>query len=238
MTDYQNVFPTDNGSYQAMTQEVFQSYTGTDINATISVRTASGAKKTKLIGTLASITVSTVREVAPLYVMGRTNYVTVAKGKRSISGTMVFTVFDRDPLVRDIIDPSDLAELKSQWSALSSLASSTAGTGFQLSSEMSKIMQSMEAQIQATQSLRAVVGQQAIQYPDQLAPFDVTLSFVNDQGSGSVAAVRQISVISSGWGASMHDMESDQVFQYIAREYVPLTSLNTGRNSNTTTGWA
>lgn len=210
-------------SYLQMTQDVFQSYTGADIQASITMRGKDGNMQHKVFASLASITISTVREVNPLWAMGSADYRSVSKGKRSNSGTLVFTVFDRDPLVRDLVEPSDIDQLKSQWEGLTASALPYSNVG--ITRSIGRMREAVTAAIDATKALSNLVGQQPVRYADQLAPFDITISLVNDQGSASVASVRQITIVSQGIGWSMHELESDMVYQYICRYYEPLQNI-------------
>jgi len=221
--------------------DVFQSFTGADIRAIATIRDAgaygTGVPKThqKVISTLNSITVSVVREINPIWAMGKADFSSVSKGKRSISGTMTFVVFDRDPLVRDLVVLDDLKAMQSQF--VSMIGSNT--TGQWQSGEGNRVVNGMANSIAqqgvganyltnalaAVNNLYTMLAKQPIRYADQLAPFDITISFINDQGAASVASVRQIYVVSQGFGVGMGDMENNQVYTYIARFYEPMASM-------------
>lgn len=205
-------------TFEKNLNEAFSSFTGADINAIITYND-SGTFKQKLIGTLSSITVSVVREVNPLWSMGSSDFRAVAKGKRSVSGTLVFTVFDKDPVVRDIFQDMTKTDLFKEASTQNNDFETTNGGLLNGSTTAQSLS------VQAAQNVRNLVGAQTRRYADQLPPFDITISMTNENGASSVAAVRQIYIVSQGGGWSTHDLESDQVYSYIARFYEPLTPI-------------
>ena len=224
-------------TYQLM-QDTFQSFTGADIQAIATFRDSTGNPAQKVIGTLSSLTVSVVREVNPLWGMGSPDFRAVSRGKRSVSGTLTFIVLDRDPLVRDLVGisaHSQLTELRNQYLVNAEISPGVVNQfvnadlympgGYEPLSPSPANRGNQAAVAGAIQSLYRILGSQPLRYADQLAPFDITVSLINDQGAASVASVRQIYVVSQGTGWSMHDLESDQVYSFIARYYEPLRPL-------------
>lgn len=205
-------------AFNQPTSDSYSSFTGADINAVITYKDGATVHQ-KVIGTLSSITVSVVREVNPLWSMGSSDFRAVSKGKRSVSGTLVFTVFDKDPVVRDIFQDMTKTDLFQ--------ATLTQNTDFETTSGglWSGATSAQSLSVQAAQNVRKLVGEQTRRYADQLPPFDITISMTNENGASSVAAVRQIYIVSQGGGWSTHDLESDQVYSYIARFYEPLTPI-------------
>lgn len=216
-------------------EDIYQSYTGSDIRAIYTSYGTNGATPSqKIIGTLSSLTVSIVREVTPKYRMGSSHLTGVARGKRAITGTMSFTIFDRDPLLRDLVADNELETLSTQYrDFLRKINNSQAEysqyfSGGRDSSDRTATDASTFSSdlLKAISNLRTLVGKQRISYADQLAPFDIAITFVNDQGAASFASLRQIWLVTTGVGLSSHDTEMEQVHSYIARYYDPLTSAS------------
>ena len=206
--------------------QTFTSFTGADIQAVVTynapTQTGPPSVIQKLIGTLSSITISVVREVNPLWSMGSPDFRSVARGKRSVSGTLSFMVYDRDPLVRDLFNMTSYAN-SSTTSAASTAAQAVTADANSMPGGLGNVGGGA-SYTSATNVINLISGAKK-RYADQLPPFDVTISMTNEVGASSVAAVRQIYVVSQGSGWSTHDLESDQVYSYIARYYEPLTSL-------------
>lgn len=215
--------PIFDGTIENMGQPIndsFSSFTGADINAIITFKNENNQTEQKVIGTLSSITVSVVREVNPLWSMGSSDFRAVAKGKRSVSGTLVFTVFDKDPLVRDIFNNMRATSIGSHLENPLVKNGPTSTSNLYDGAQGDQI-----ASMKAATNVRNLVMKQVRRYADQLPPFDITISMTNELGASSVAAVRQLYIVSQGGGWSTHDLESDQVYSYIARFYEPLTPI-------------
>ena len=67
----------------------------------------------KEVGTVSSLTVTITRDVVPRYTSGDSNPRTFVKGRRGIAGTMTFSVFDRDPILRDVFADKYYSQLAS-----------------------------------------------------------------------------------------------------------------------------
>jgi len=60
---------------------------------------------------------------------------------------------------------------------------------------------------------------------DQLPPFDITLTFVNEYGSFSTMRILGLSIIDEGGTMSIDDLITEQTFTYVARAIQPMTSF-------------
>ena len=200
----------------------FSTFTGADIQAVIGyINPGTNNYIQRIIGTLSSITISVVRETNPIWTMGDPNWRAVAVGKRSISGTLTFSVFDRDPLVRDIFAQSLMQHDQPQ--AVNATNYGLSNYGLQASTT--------DAGNAAANVISGLIAQTPRNYADQLPLFDITVSMTN-QDASSMMAVRQIKIVSQGEGYSIHDMENDKVYSYIARYAEPLTPIQVLANAN------
>jgi hypothetical protein len=223
-------------NYLSVTNQVFQAFTGADMNASINYIDQSGISRSRVFGSLNTLTVSVVRDVNPLWAMGSPDYRAITKGKRAISGTMTFTVFDRDPIMRDIYN-AGTGTLETMWKNLKQVLGKIYSSGVYSDGAMfvadTSVQNSLAfpgltnltSAVKSAQNLRSLVGSQPLRYADQIPPFDVTISMANESGFASSAALRFITIVSQATGWSMNEQESDQVYQYIARYYEPLTPV-------------
>lgn len=91
----------------------YQAYSGTDIQAAIylplitrkSIESTDEVLKFKVFGNLQTISVSSARSVSPVRVLGKSNPVAYSRGSRTIAGTMVFAMINKDVFL-DVYDPS------------------------------------------------------------------------------------------------------------------------------------
>lgn len=96
VNDKKYIMPSEiKNSYSA----TFTSYSGCDIIATIRV---SDDTPPLVLGELQTITYSTHREVAPVRTLGRSNPVGFTAGQRTIAGSLIFTVFDKN-IVHEVV---------------------------------------------------------------------------------------------------------------------------------------
>jgi len=198
----------------------YKTFTGSDIVAYIN--------HVKL-ATLQAITVSVTREVQPIYVMGSPNPKAFAKGKRGIAGSLVFSQFDRDALVRGVFDyamenTKTIAGLP-VWTASNKAVSQGSATYKATPSNGSTAANIHDAIIKDAEATRLLVGSRAMKYADQIPPFDVTITMVNEEGAGAVAAILGIQLVNQGFGWSLDDVSNDVAYTFVCREVEPLTSL-------------
>lgn len=81
-------------------KHTFTSYSGCDMVASIKLPWMS---KAKVIGSLQTVSYSTHREVLPVRTLGRINPKGYARGQRTIAGSLIFTVFDKN-IVWDLVE--------------------------------------------------------------------------------------------------------------------------------------
>lgn len=191
----------------------FNSFTGADIQAIITYNTSQGSGQLSL-GTLSSVTVSVVREVNPMWALGDSTFKSISKGKRSITGTMTFMVLDKDALTKEVFGGTNF-----KHSGFGNVKAGEFGSTKDVSGTFTD-------DTLARQNLSNIMNSNMeLDYADQLPPFNIIITFVNEHGSASVASLLGVSIVSQGIGWSMHDLESDQAYAYIARRYVPMQSM-------------
>lgn len=184
----------------------FNTFSGTDM------RVFFGPKE---VGTLMSITIGVTREKAPIYTCLGTNPRGFTRGKRAISGTMIFGQFDRHALLygpfSDYLDEKNNPLGYNEKGAMNNAASNS---GF---------FAGYSDIIGSTQKLFG--RQRQMQYADQLPPFDIVITFSNDAGAASVWKVIGAEIISEGYGFTQDDTSQDMACSYAAREVLPLTPV-------------
>ncbi len=169
------------------------SYSGCDIRAIVSFYDSNADHdkrvKFKVLGDLQTMTYSTHREKFPVRTLGRTSAKGYTRGPRTIGGTLIFTVFDKEVL-------SEL--LGQNYQADSAKADNY---GF----------------------LKAVLV-------DQIPPFDITISFVNEYGSVSKMVIYGVELVNEGQTMSIDDLITENVCSFVARHVDPMYSM---RDPNT-----
>jgi hypothetical protein len=63
-------------------------------------------------------------------------------------------------------------------------------------------------------------------YADQIPPFDITITFVNEYGQSAVRSIFGVELLNEGSGASMDDIVIEETMTYVARELGPMYTIN------------
>ena len=64
-------------------------------------------------------------------------------------------------------------------------------------------------------------------YADQIPPFDITITFVNEYGQAAARSIYGCELLNEGSGASMDDIVIEETMTYVAREIGPMYRIAT-----------
>jgi len=207
---------------QTTFQKTYTVHTGTDIHAMFNDMPVS---------TIQGISYSVTRQKAPIYTMGAVDLRAIARSKRGIAGSLIFTTFDRHAL-HDFMAGSTFAAKpgsleSSRANPLSAtdqtndiaghIADSTLGGGEGVGDV--SITQNI-----ANRSIGSIISRPM--YADQLLPFDVTLSSANEYGKGSVMRIIGLEILNEGSGMSIDDTSNEIQMTYLARLVLPWVEFN------------
>jgi len=156
-----NLNPASYGSPQSIT-----TFTGADITAVAYIH-----DQLKVLGELQTISYSIHREKSAVMLLGRIDPPCFTRGPRTIAGSLIFTVFEREVL-EELINtyPDDTVD-----------------------NDFSTILL------------------------DQIPPFDVTISFMNEDGYLSSMVIYGLEIVDDGQVMSINDMIIENVKSYKAR---------------------
>lgn len=170
------------------------------------------------IGALSGITFSVTREKAPIYTMGSPNPRSFSRGKRGIAGSLIFTVFDRPALYtmleKNYANSKPMDFYTRSHNTLpgdsNSLGRGIPGLGGNASNNWTRDIQ-----------------KKVPYYADQIPPFDITVTFVNEYGNAAVRSIYGCELLNEGSGASMDDIVIEETMTYVARELGPMYTIAT-----------
>lgn len=198
------------------TDKTHQAFSGCDIVAYM------GHKR---VASLQGITVSIVCEVMPIYTFGNRGPRAFVKGKRAISGNLVFTQFDRHAVLKEAEALRNLSTQADLWNAQQSNISRPADAAA-AAAVMGRGWNSWLSHVNSEiQDIYDAVGSRSLKFVDQIPPFDVTIGMVNDSGVASMAAVLGVQLVNEGYGWTLDDLTSEMAVTYIAKDVIPLTPL-------------
>lgn len=210
----------------------FTSFSGADIVATFNGR---------VIGELQALSYSVAREVAPVYTMGSPDARSFSRGKRGISGSLVFVQFDRDAL---------LEEMKKEYKGapkmqkIQQYITNMAGVGSRgsigLEDQILSGLKSTSANGANTYGINTwdeqmtklgygATGNQPFndanlvdfftpEYADQLMPFNITVSMANEYGQRAGMELYGIQLLNEASGFSVDDVITAKAYTFVARK--------------------
>ncbi len=194
----------------------YTTYSGCDIVATFG---------NVVIGELQAISYSISREKAPVYTMGSAEPRSFSRGKRGIAGTLVFTTFDRDALLKGLkefavnqasfqriggelnMHPISIDEWDKKMTAETGLAGDTLAS------------QNAEA------VTNNVVKTADPHYADEIPPFDITISFANEYGQKAVMVMYGVEILNEGAGFSIDSIIAEKACTFVCRRIDPMVPV-------------
>lgn len=184
----------------------YNSFAGSDMVVTFNKR---------IVGELQGLSYTVQREKAPMYVLGNADPVSFSRGKRGIAGSLVFLMFDRSALLDAFADSPFLAWIHEYASlandpivsAPSINTDAIAGTVGAGSNITGGVAQSI--------ALDKVLARPV--YHDQILPFEVVVTAVNEYGANAFMKIHGVEIINVGSGFSIDDMQVDEACTFIAR---------------------
>lgn len=196
----------------ARMNKTYNSFSGVDIQATFAGRP---------IGELQGVSYTVTREKAPLYTMGSPDPRSFSRGKRGIAGSLIFLVFDRSNLLTALetdawfwADVMDMTYLKAY-------GNDTGETRSAIPSMPDLILPLSELEAKRVGTLTRARAW----YHDQIPPFDVVLTALNEYGHAARMAIRGIEILNAGSGISIDDITTDENMTFVATDIIPWTPL-------------
>ena len=197
--------------------KTYSSFSGADITAVIAG---------KQFATLQAISYSVTREKGPVYTMGSPDPKAFARGKRAIAGTVVFVTIDSTSLLAPFLEnPNDpgsqfYAKVGDQRVALASddLFNSTSAYG--------NLPGGATVQNAGSQASLSTIW-----YADQLLPFNVNLSAVNEAGEIAKKSIIGVELMNEGGGVSVDDLVLEEQYTYICRYITPWLKVQTNSSN-------
>ena len=174
-----------------------------------------------VIGECQAITYSITREKVAVYTLGSAEPRSFSRGKRGISGNLVFIVFNRDSLLSTIgqdqkiskYHANDVNKMMDEFD-----------TRFLSMENWDKYMTNVALEQmdggddQFSRFTNALVDDQSkAVYADELLPFDITISCANEYGNRAVTVIYGVEILNEGIGFSIDSPTSERAYTFVAR---------------------
>jgi len=207
----------------AETANTFHSFSGVDIHAVFG---------NVEFGEIQMVSYKADREKAPVYVMGSSDPRTIARGKRLITGAVVFVVFEVDSLIQAMSGTTEQPYLSVQETANynddGSLIAPPGGS-VTYADPLVQGTNTFAAEVDITQLNKQAPARMA----DQLLPFDITLVGANEYGKTTTMKIHQVELMSEAGGISIDDLVIEKQISFIARN---ISNWSSGRAASAVAG--
>lgn len=208
----------------ARLSRTYNSFSGVDIQATFAGHP---------IGELQGVSYTVTREKAPLYTMGSPDPRAFSRGKRGIAGSLIFLVFDRSNLLEALendskfwADDIDLTYLKTF--KIENVGGQQDGRGFRARTPVNT-----PTGVADTFRIGTVKRERAW-YHDQIPPFDIVLTAINEYGHAARMVIRGVEILNAGSGISIDDITTDENMTFVATDILPWQSMGWADPKNET----
>jgi hypothetical protein len=201
----------------------YNSFSGSDIRAMIGPYPFSEIQ---------AISYSITREKAPVYTMGTPDPRSYSRGKRGIAGSLIWINFDRHALLNLIWTNNgkfcaNVDDVRPQFLLD---ADGYANQNAVYNSTLVRNLSPLDVGANIDQFDNPVLGspsatswkmEAAPWYSDQILPFDITLSGVNEMGAATAMKIFGVELLNEGYGVSVDDTQSEMQATFVAREIEP-----------------
>lgn len=229
----------------------FSTFAGSDIVASFNGR---------VIGELQAISYSVAREVAPVYTMGSPDARSYSRGKRGISGNLVFVQFDRDALldemrkeyagapapmrfqqyIANVDGAGSIGNVGKESEILSGLKSTAhnGATTYGISTwdeVMTNLGYGMVNDAGNGFDAANMVDFFVPEYADQLMPFNITISMANEYGQRAGMEIYGVQLLNEASGFSVDDVITAKAYSFVARKIKGVQAKDNLRQSGSAT---
>lgn len=193
----------------------------------------------QVIGELQKISWSIEREKKPVYTLGSPDARSFSSGKREIKGSLVFAMFDQDSLIKSM--KSILKSSESTVFTTSGTLAITEEENFINAVEMLKWnvtaqdAMNMNSKSKYNENNSRIsdenfkvpngfspIRDNRIVYLDSLPPFDITMTFGNEQGQCAFQKIYDVDIVDESSEVSIDTIVLEKKLNYRARKISPL----------------
>lgn len=193
--------------------KTYTSFSGCDIVATFG---------NTVIGELQAISYSISREVAPVYTMGSAEPRSFSRGKRGIAGTLVFTTFDRDALIKGLQEHIANSD---NFQRIGGELNMRPISIDEWDKEMTGNLEGVNASADPEAATKKFSEKANPHYADEIPPFDITISFANEFGQKAVMVIYGVQILNEGAGFSIDSIQAEKACTFVARRIDPMVAV-------------
>lgn len=213
----------------------FSAFSGANIVATFNGRH---------IAELQGITYSIAREKGPIFTMGSPDARAFGRGKRGISGSLIFQTFDREALMEELKktyqNKPSIAKYQTFISNVNSFRAKYLGLDV---AERGGELDIASVDDMITRNLNVdsggiptdwndVLTWEEPEYNDQLPPFHISIAFANEEGRRARMEIFGVEILNEGMTMTVDDLSLEKAMTYVARRIKYIRPMDaSGRKS-------
>lgn len=192
------------------------------------------------IGTLQAVHYSSARETGSLYAMGSPNVKAFVRGKRALSGSLVFTQFDRDIILKimEVVSKTKTPASPGRMTIGEMLGVNSAADVLDTNFENLVSGQSWGPTVTGPGSAPEAFGKLArenltktldmvlnrpFKFADQMPPFNITVTMANEKGGSASQSFHGVILVNQAGGYTVDDLQSQVAYTFLCRDMTPLT---------------
>lgn len=216
----------------------FSAFSGAHIVATFNGRH---------IAELQGITYAIAREKVPIFTFGSPDPRAFARGKRGISGTLIFQTFDREALIEELKksyeNKPSIARYQTFISNINSFRAKYFGDNGAMLAERGSELNVADIDDMITRNLTVdsggvpvdwseVIREAEPEYHDQLPPFHISIAFANEEGRRARMEIFGVEILNEGTTMTIDDVGIEKAMTFVARRIKYIRPMDTsGRAS-------
>lgn len=210
----------------------YRSFGGVDIHAVLG---------DQVFGELQMVAYRAERDKSLVFTLGSANARSIARGKRYISGTCVFVIFDRDSLLEAMdrqnnstvyLDKHETANYRRGGSGVNGLTDAARAAARNGGTVVGQNALVDTANLNTTQQIQqTLVTPTRARLSDQLLPFDITLVGANEFGHTTKMVIYGVEIMSESGGVSIDDMVLEKQMSFLARSVSNWEAIDVSNNA-------
>ena len=157
--------------------------------------------------------------------MGSAEPRSFSRGKRGIAGTLVFSIFDRDALIVGLKEHIKNSDFQRPFGDLNMSFTDSDSKPLSIDewdaqATQNTITNNFDGYIgkQAKEVTEAIAQKATIFYDDEVPPFDITVSFVNEYGQKACLVLYGVEILNEGSSFSIDQVASEKACTFVARK--------------------
>lgn len=209
----------------------YHSFSGVDIHAVLG---------DQVFGELQMVAYKTERDKNLIFTLGSANARSIARGKRYISGTCVFVIFDRDSLLEAMdrqknsvvyLDKHETANYRRGGAGVNGLTDAGRAAARNGGTAVGNNLIVDTQNLNTTQQIQnALVTPTKARLADQLLPFDITLVGANEFGHTIKMVIYGVEITNESGGVSIDDMSIEKQMTFLARSVSSWEAIDVSNN--------